>query len=169
MKRVADWQRQRGGQLLGDLLADRLAAKHHAETELGVILKQRVCPGRPVAAMVGGIGHRRRAGAPDRRAAGGVGDQHPVAKQLGDKPGIGRFSATRAGAGKLQQRRFELTAFDRRFAKRVIFWRQSQGVIPDRSHRTLAVEETICSALPRDGQLSTQLPQPEQSSGEMAR
>ena len=60
-------------------------AEAHAEPELGVVLEQRVGPGRPAAFGVRRPRRRRQVAAVDRRAAGGVGDQHPVAEQLASR------------------------------------------------------------------------------------
>ena len=84
-----------------------------AEPELGVVLEQRVRPGR--AAPVG-VGRPRRGGqvpAVDRRAAGRVGDHQPVAEQLREQLEVGRLAAAGAGAGELEQRLQELGAAHR--------------------------------------------------------
>ena len=54
--------------------------------------------------------------APDGGAAGGVGDIHSVAEQLGDQTCVGGLGAACAGAGELEQRLLELAALDGRFA-----------------------------------------------------
>ena len=51
-------------------------------------------PGR--APRVGAVGADRGRGAPDRGAAGGVGDHHPLAEELGDQPCVGRLAAARS-------------------------------------------------------------------------
>ena len=53
-----------------------------AETELGVVLEQRVRPCRSAALMIDGPGRHRQAAAVDRRAAGRIGDLRAVAEQL---------------------------------------------------------------------------------------
>ena len=53
---------------------------------------------------------RRQVGAVDRRAAGGVGDDHPVAEQLGDQLDVGRLAAAGAGARELEERLEHLRA-----------------------------------------------------------
>ena len=47
------------------------------------------------------------------RAAGGVGDDAAVAKQLGQQAHVGGFAAASAGAGELEQRLQELRFLDR--------------------------------------------------------
>ncbi len=51
-----------------------------------------------------GPGRRRQVAAVDRRAAGRVGDQHPVAEELGHQLHVGRLAAAGTGAGELEQR-----------------------------------------------------------------
>ena len=86
----------------------------HAEAELGVVLEERVGPGWTTAFAV----HRPRRGgqvaAVDRRAARGVGDEQPVAEELGEQLDVGRLAAAGAGARELEQRLEELHAAHRR-------------------------------------------------------
>ena len=56
---------------------------------------------------------RRQVAAVDRRAAGRVGDDHPVAEQLADQLEVRRLAAAGAGAGELEQRLEHLRALDR--------------------------------------------------------
>ena len=67
-----------------------------AQAELGVVLEQRVGPGRPPLrpSRPGGGG---RVAAVDRGAAGGVGDQQPVAEQLADQLEVLGLAAAAAG------------------------------------------------------------------------
>ncbi len=83
-----------------------------AQPELGVVLEQRVRPGRPAARRVLGPGRHRQVAAVDRRAAGGVGDLQPVAEELREQLEVGRLAAAGAGAGELEQRLEELHAAD---------------------------------------------------------
>ena len=76
----------------------------HAEAELGVVFEQRVGPGRSAALVVGAVGRGRQVAAVDRGAAGGVGDQHAVAEELGHQLDVRRFAAAGAGAGELEER-----------------------------------------------------------------
>ena len=50
--------------------------------------------------------------APNGRAAGGVGDVHTVAKELGDEARVARLGAAGAGAGELEHGLHELAALD---------------------------------------------------------
>ena len=55
----------------------------------------------------------RQVGAVDRRAAGRVGHDHPVAEELADEPDVGRLAAAAAGARELEERLEDLRALDR--------------------------------------------------------
>ena len=88
---------RRIGQLVG--------GEAHAETELGIVLEQRIVPGRPPALGVGRVRRGRQVATVDRRTAGGIGDQHAVAEQLRGEPDVRRFATADAGTGKLEERR----------------------------------------------------------------
>ena len=62
--------------------------------------------------MVGAIGRGRCGAAVGRGAAGGVGNVHPVAEELGDELDIGGFTATGTGAGKFKVGFCKLGVFD---------------------------------------------------------
>ena len=100
---VADGPRQPRHQHLGKLLL-LVERDSHAEAELGVVFKERVGPGRPAALRIAGVRRGGQVAAVDRRAAGGVGDIQPVAEELRQQLDVGRLSAARAGAGKLEER-----------------------------------------------------------------
>ena len=97
----------------GEHAVDGLIAQLHAHAVLGVVLEQAVGPCGAVTLLV----DRVRAGgsrtAPDRRAAGGVGDVHMVAIELGDQAGVSRLGAAGAGAGELEQGLLELAVAQR--------------------------------------------------------
>ena len=59
------------------------------------------------------IRRARQVAAVNRRAARGVGYQHPVAEKLREEFDVGRFAAARAGPGELEQRLEQLRALDR--------------------------------------------------------
>ena len=84
-----------------------------AEPELGVVLEERVRPGRAAPVGVGRPRRGRQVAAVDRRAAGRVGDHQPVAEQLREELQVRRLAAARAGAGELEQRLQELGAAHR--------------------------------------------------------
>ena len=107
--RRLDLAHQRRG-LADQALSHGILRQVHAVAVLGVILKQRVGPGRALAFFVFGIGDAGRRTAPDGGASGGVGDIHPRAEQLGQQLGVGGLAAAGAGAGELQQRLAELAA-----------------------------------------------------------
>ena len=94
-------------ELLGlgdDLLLDGVIAKGETQAVLGVVLEEGVVPRRTVAAGVDV--ERRRGGrvAPDRGAAGGVGDEHAVTADLRDETCVRGLGAAGAGAGELEVR-----------------------------------------------------------------
>ena len=81
-----------------------------AEAELGVVLEERIRPGRATAGAVLAVGCGRQVAAVDRGTAGGVGDGQAVAEELGEELDVGRLAAAGAGAGELEQRAGELAA-----------------------------------------------------------
>ena len=83
------------------LLVDR---QPHAEAELGVVLEERVVPGRPAPVARLGVGRGREVAAVDGRAAGGVGDEGPVAEELGEELDVRGLAAAGAGTGELEER-----------------------------------------------------------------
>ena len=101
------------------------------EPELGVVLEQRVVPRRPAALGVGRPRRGRQVGAVDRRAAGGVGDDHAVAEELADELDVGRLAAAGAGAGELEQRLEHLRALHRVVRQQVaVEVRDREEVLP---------------------------------------
>ena len=86
----------------------------HTETELGVVLEEGVRPRGSLTLVVLGVGAGGSAAAVDGGAAGGVGDDHPVAEQLGDELDIRGLAAACAGARELEQRLLELAVLDGR-------------------------------------------------------
>ena len=83
-------------------------ADAEAETEFGVVFEQRVRPCRAAAFGVLAVRSGRQVAAVDRRAAGGIGDQHAVAEELGHQLDVGSFAAAGAGAGEFEERLQEL-------------------------------------------------------------
>ena len=94
---------QLGQQHLGlvNVLVD---GKAEAQAELGIVLEQRVVPGRPPPFRVGRVGGGGQVPAVDGGAAGGIGDEHAVTEHLSGKTDVGRLAAAQAGAGELEQR-----------------------------------------------------------------
>ena len=87
-RRAGEGRRQVGRELgreRAGLTLLRVEREPHAEPELGVVLEQGVRPGRPAAVAVRRPRRRRQVAAVDRGAAGRVGDDHPVAEQLGQQ------------------------------------------------------------------------------------
>ena len=75
----------------------------HPETELGVVLEQRIAPGRTATRRIRAPGGGGQIAAIDRAAAGGIGHHHPVAEELAGELEIGRFAAAGAGAGEREE------------------------------------------------------------------
>ena len=99
--------------VLDELGANGFVAKLHAHAELGVVLEERVAPSRAVPVLVRGVRRGGRGVTPDGGAAGGVGDEHAVAEELGHKASVRSLGAAGAGAGELEQRGLELAALER--------------------------------------------------------
>mmetsp|Transcript_115823 Transcript_115823/g.307981 ORF Transcript_115823/g.307981 Transcript_115823/m.307981 type:complete len:409 (-) Transcript_115823:1498-2724(-) len=86
----------------------------HAEAKLRVVLEERVVPRRAPAVRVARAVRRAAVGvAPDGGAAGGVRDDHAVAKHLRQKLDVGRLATTGAGSRELEQRLLHLRALHR--------------------------------------------------------
>ena len=103
------------------LRALRVEGEPHPQTELGVVLEQRVRPGRAAPVRVGRPRGGRQVAAVDRRAAGGVRDEQPVAEQLGEDLQVRRLAAPLAGPRVLEQRLERLRALDgRRLDERAV-------------------------------------------------
>ena len=84
----------------------------HTQTVLGVVLEQRVGPGRSTTVGTLGVRGGGQVAGVDGRTAGGVGGQHAVADHLGDEFDVRGLATACAGAGELEQRPFELAALD---------------------------------------------------------
>ena len=85
----------------------------HTETELGVVLEERVGPGGTVAAaVVAAVGGGRSRAAVDGGAARGVGHHHLLAEELGDALEVRGLAASGAGTAELEQRLCELAVLD---------------------------------------------------------
>ena len=80
----------------------------HAETELRIVLEERVRPRRTPTVLALRVRRGGQVAAVDRGAARGVGDEQPVAADLGEELHVRRFAAARARAGELEQRTLEL-------------------------------------------------------------
>jgi len=104
---VADLRREMLKQAAGggDVRVEREA---EAEPELRVVLEEGVRPGRPPAVTVRRVRRRRQVAAVNRRAAGGVRNEEPVAEELGEQLQVRRLAAARARSRVLEQRLEEL-------------------------------------------------------------
>src|SRR5690606_19787484 len=99
---------EQGAGLRGELVE----AGAQTEAVFGVVLKERVAPGRAATVLAGRVGRGRQVAAVDRGTAGGVGHDEVVAEELREELDVGRLAAAGAGAGKLETRRAELRALD---------------------------------------------------------
>ena len=93
-------------------LGVQVGGQAQPEAELGVVLEQRVRPGRPAACRVLRPRRGRQVAAVDRGASGGVGDGRPLPEQLAQELEVGRLATAGAGAGELEERLEELGAAD---------------------------------------------------------
>ena len=85
--------------LLDQAVTDGLLTEVEAQAVLGVVFKQAVGPGGTTAVLGHGVGRGGGGVAPDGGTAGGVGDIHPLAADLGDETGIaGRRRSRRTPA-----------------------------------------------------------------------
>ena len=145
----------------------------HAEAELGVVLEEGVGPGRPAPVAVGRVGRRGQVAAVDRGAARGVGDQRPVAEELGEQLDVGRLAAAGAGARVLEERLEELRALQVQLHRPAVGLRDGRGrrrssPAPARGCGGCgAMSMALCFGfdLSLAGQTITQRVQPVQSSG----
>ncbi len=78
------------------------------KTELSIVFKEGVGPGRPASVLVDGIRRGGQVAAVDGGTAGGVGDDRPVAEELAEQLDVGGFATASAGAGELEQRAQQL-------------------------------------------------------------
>ena len=113
-----------------DLVALLVHGQAHAQGVFGVVLEEGVGQGR---AVTGGGLHHGNGGHGQKHglgAAGGVGDVHPLAEQLGHQLHVGGLAAAGAGTGKLHQRPLELAAPDGELVQRIGLLGEGQAVIP---------------------------------------
>ena len=94
------------------LVLNGLIANGHAQTVLGIVLEQGVVPRRAVTVLVLAVRSGGSGVAPNGGAAGGVGNEHAVAGDLGHQTCIGGLGAAGAGAGELQVGLLKLAALD---------------------------------------------------------
>ena len=118
-------------------LVDREA---HTEAVLGVVLKQGVGRCRAVAACRFGIREGRRGGTDNISAAGGIGNIHALAEELGHQLHVRCFAAARAGSVELVKRALELAALDGELVHRVFLDGQIDQIVPIRLLVHLALQ-----------------------------
>ena len=115
---VADARRRGRCSRRARLRRVRVEGQADAQAELGVVLEERVGPGRARGRRGSmRVGRGGQVAAVDRRAAGGVGDQRAVAEELGQELEVRRLAAARAGARVLEERLQELRALDVELAR----------------------------------------------------
>mmetsp|Transcript_37349 Transcript_37349/g.76623 ORF Transcript_37349/g.76623 Transcript_37349/m.76623 type:complete len:1132 (-) Transcript_37349:692-4087(-) len=95
-----------------ELVTALLEGAAHAKAKLGVVLEEGVGPRGALAARVGRVRERRVGRSPDGGAAGGVGNDEALAKELGEKLHVRGLAAALAGARELKKRLLELRALD---------------------------------------------------------
>ena len=98
----ADLVRQ-GAHQVAALIRLLVHRQAQAQAELGVVLEQGVVPGRASPLRVHRVGGGGQVAAVDGGAAGGIGDQHAVAEELGGELDVGGLAAAHAGPGELEQ------------------------------------------------------------------
>ena len=81
-----------------------IEGKAHTETEFGVVFEQAVGPCRTVAVFVGGPRRGGQIAAVNRGATGSIGNNHAIAKELGNELDVRCFAAATAGTGEFEQR-----------------------------------------------------------------
>ncbi len=82
----------------------------HAVAELRIVFEEGVGPARSMPVLVKGVRAGGGAAAVDGGAARGVGDDHPVAEELGGQLDVGGLAAAGTGSGELEERLPELAA-----------------------------------------------------------
>src|SRR5205085_10314376 len=85
-----------------------------ADTEVRVVLEQRVAPRRTAPLGVRGPGRRRQIAAVDRRTTRRVRDNRAIAEQLRHQLDVWSLAASNAGAGELEQWPLQLLMPDQR-------------------------------------------------------
>ena len=93
---------------LAGILTLFVEGQAHAQAKFGIILKEGVAPGRATSLAVIGPGCRGQVTAIDTGTAGGIGNDHPIPKELAHELEVGRLATAGAGPGKLKQRFQEL-------------------------------------------------------------
>ena len=106
--------RQRLGEVarLGAVLVERDA---HPETELRVVFEQRIGPAWATSVRVDRVGGSGEVAPKDRAATRGVGDEQPVANELGEELDVRRLTAPRASSRELEQGLEELAVLHVQF------------------------------------------------------
>jgi hypothetical protein len=92
---------------------------------------------------IGRVRRRRQVAAVDRRAAGGVGDQQPIAEQLRQQLEVRRLAAARAGARELEQRLQQLRALhvELRWRHRIEFRQRCEEEVEARTFAVAHFEQ----------------------------
>ena len=94
---------------------ERVVSLKETKGKLSIVLKQRLFPGSAEAALILAVGGAGQAAAVGGGAAGGIGDVHTVAKELGDHLHIGSLAAACAGRRELIIMGGELKTLDSLF------------------------------------------------------
>ena len=119
-----------------------LGGKGDAQTELRIVFKKGIAPGRPLAFFIASIGNGGHGGPPGLGAARGIGPIHPVPEKLGQQLGIRSFTAAGAGPGELAQGLPELAALYRIFLK-CVFFGNGEAVRPGGGHAEILAADGL--------------------------
>ncbi len=84
----------------------------HSQAKFGIIFKERIRPGWSASFLIMCPWGCGQVATIDGRAAGGIGHQGAVAKELGEQFDIRSLATARAGARELKQRLEKLGIFD---------------------------------------------------------
>ena len=165
-----------GGELLEQLAGELLLLVNgdaEAEAEFGVVLEERVVPGRAASVLVLGVGRGGQVAAVDGGAAGGVAGDDAVAEELGEQLEVGRLAAAGAGAAELEERLhdlllaelgdLDLAPVEFRQARKKL--KLSRSLKRSGSCGRMLMALSLASVLFLAGQTSTHRQQPVQSSG----
>ena len=120
-------------QLLNELRHSSTQLLHsqaHTIGELGVVFKQGVGPCHALAFLILAVRHAGHSGTPGLGAAGGVGQVHLVAVELGQELDVGRLAAAGAGPVELHQGLAQLAALECELVDAVVLFRQSLQILP---------------------------------------
>ena len=104
--------------------------QHHAKAVLRLVFKQRPVESGPPSLFVFGVGQGRECSGPSQGAAHAVDPVGFLTVKLGEKLGIGGFTASGTGSGEFHQGLVELTALKGFAVKHTGFGGEGESVVP---------------------------------------